>query len=224
MDLVGNGGTPEFNDYGDRSGNIHNFEASFDVAALEVHFTLPAPGRIQFDFVFGSVEYPFWTNRYTDAFLVFLDGLTPDNQIAFDNNGKPVQVGRSFADLTLTTDSNTAFAAPHGLIHHLTTTSDVLAAGPHTIYFEVGDVNDHVLDSAVFISNLRVGEGDPGTHPSDDCRADYDNSGTLTVQDVFSFLAGWFDAQRDADFDGSGTLEIADVFGFLNDWFTGCPN
>lgn len=223
MSPVFGGGTPEFNTYGDRSGNIHNFDASYDVAALQVQFTLAAPSSIQFDFIFGSVEFPYWTSRYTDAFLVFLDGTQPENQITFDGNGKPVQVGRSFADLTMTSDANTAFAAPHGLIHHLTTTSEVLAAGPHTIIFEVGDVNDQSLDSAAFIANLRTGSAPAGTRPSDDCRPDYDNSGTLTIQDIFAFLAGWFDGQRDADFDSSGTIDITDIFGFLSNWFAGCP-
>ncbi len=223
MSMTGDGGTPEFNAYGDRSNNIHNFEASYDVAALEVQFTLAAPSRIQFDFIFGSVEFPYWTNQFTDAFLVFLDGTQPETQIAFDTNNKPVQVGRSFANLTMTGDANTALAAPHGLIHHLTTTSPVLAAGPHTIIFEVGDVNDQALDSAVFIANFRTGDGVPGTEPSDDCRPDYDNSGTLTVQDIFAFLTGWFDGQRDADFDSSLQLDLADVFGFLNARFEGCP-
>jgi hypothetical protein len=166
----GTGGTLEFNEYGRRSNNIENFTESFDVVAVEVRFTLAAPSQVQFDFIFGSVEFPIWTSSFTDAFLVFLDGTDRRDQITFDAAGNAVQVGSSFAGLETTGDRNTAFAAPHGLIHHLTTTTAQLDAGPHVIIFEVGDVNDKILDSAAFICNLRTGTATPGTVPTDDDR------------------------------------------------------
>ncbi len=162
------GGTAEFDAFGASAGNIENFNGSFDVAALRVDFSLEDDSSIKFDFIFGSVEYPFWTGQYTDAFLVFLDGVAPENQITFDADGNAVQVGSSFAGLETTADQNTAFADPHGLIHHLTTTSAVLGGGEHFLIFEIGDVNDPILDSAVFITNFRAEAGDEGTEPSDD--------------------------------------------------------
>lgn len=155
-------GTTEFDTYG--PGNIANFSRSNDVARLEVNFTLSSPSAVSFDFIFGSIEYPEFTNVFTDAFLVFLDGTT--NQIVFDPLHNPVQVGLSFASLLTTADQNTAFADPHGLVGPLTTTTPVLAAGSHTLLFEVGDVNDHLLDSAVFIANLRTSSGPSGTAPT----------------------------------------------------------
>ncbi len=216
------GGSPEFDAFGDRGGNIHNFDRSFDVAAVEVEFELSAPSAIAFDFIFGSVEFPVYTNRFTDAFIAFVDGLDPDAQVVFDANGKPVQVGRSFAGLETGADVNTAFASPHGLIHHLTTTTPELSAGVHTLRLEVGDVNDQILDSAVFVTGLRLATGDPGTRPSDDCRGDYNNSGSVTVQDLFDFIAGYFDLENNADMDASGTWTPQDLFDFLSAWFVGC--
>ncbi len=162
------GGTPEFDEYGLTEGNIENFYGGYDVAALRVDFTLDADSPIKFDFIFGSVEFPYWTGQFTDAFLVFLDGTAPANQITIDAAGNAVQVGSSFAGLETTGDLNTAFSDPHGLIHHLTTTSAKLDAGEHFLIFEVGDVNDHILDSAAFISNLRAEAGNEGTEPTDD--------------------------------------------------------
>jgi hypothetical protein len=165
----GSSGTPEFAAYG--PGNIINFQDANDVAKLTVNFTLGAPGQIKFDFIFGSIEFPVFTSSFTDAFLVFLDGTDPSNQITFDSNGDPVQVGGSFASELTTADQNTAVAAPHGLISNLTTVSPVLAAGAHTIHFEVGDVNDSILDSAAFIANFGLcvpGQNQacvPGTTP-----------------------------------------------------------
>lgn len=216
------GNTSEFDHFGNSSGNIENFTGSFDVAAMEVHFTLPSPSAVKFDFIFGSVEYPAWTSQFTDAFLVFVDGTQPTDQVTFDNNGNAVQVGSSFAGLTTTADVNTAFANPHGLIHHLTTTTPVLEEGEHVIIFEVGDVNDHILDSAAFITNLRSGAGVPGTEPSDDCRADFNYSDIVSVQDLFDYLAAFFDGESDADFNENGVLTVQDFFDFLEAFFAGC--
>jgi hypothetical protein len=162
---MGSLGTPEFDAYG--PGHIENFSSSHDVAALQVDFHLDTNSPVKFDFVFGSVEYPFWTSDFTDALLVFLDGTDPTNQIAFDKNNQPVQVGNSFAGLVVTSDANTTFAAPHGMLVKLTTTTARLAPGDHTLIFEVGDVNDTFLDSAAFIANLRAEEGVQGTEPTD---------------------------------------------------------
>lgn len=146
----GGGSTPEINAYA--PGHITNWNASFDAARLTVNFSLAAPSAVAFSFVFGSIEFPQFVNNFTDAAYVFLDGA----QITFDANGNPVQVGTSFAGSLTTADTNTAFANPHGLIGPLTTTSGLLAAGSHTILFEVADTNDHILDSALFLSNFHT--------------------------------------------------------------------
>jgi len=159
---MGGSGTPEFDAYG--LLYIENFDfGSYDVAALRVDFHLTTNSPIKFDFIFGSVEYPYWTSQFTDAMLVFLDGTDPTNQITFDASNNPVQVGVSFGNLVETDDRNTTFADPHGLLGRLTTTTAMLAAGDHTLVFEVGDVNDGSLDSAAFLANLRAGAGSQGT-------------------------------------------------------------
>jgi hypothetical protein len=216
------GGTPEFDEYGYVAGNIENFQGSFEVAALEVQFTLDQPSSVKFDFIFGSVEFPFYTSSFTDSFLVFLDGVTPADQITFDANNSAVQVGSSFAGLETTADLNSAFSNPHALIHHLTTTSPRLEDGEHFIIFEVADVNDHILDSAVFITNFRTGTGNPGTDPSDDCRADYNSDDVVNSQDFFDFLTDFFAGEGDADFNEDEAINSQDFFDFLNAFFVGC--
>jgi len=147
---LGGGSTPEINAYA--PGKITNWSSSHDTAVLKVDFTLASPTAVAFNFIFGSVEFPVYTNNFTDAAFVFLD----DNQITFDQNGNPVQVGSSFASNLTTADTNSAFANPHGLIGPLTTNSGELAAGAHTILFEVADTNDTVLDSALFLNDFHT--------------------------------------------------------------------
>jgi PEP-CTERM motif len=158
---TGAAGTAEFDAYG--PGHITNFMDSHNVAALQVNFTLASPSQVGFKFIFGSVEFPDFTSDFTDAFLGFLDGTTPANQIIFDASGNAVQVGSTFASALVTNDTNTAFSDPHGLVSLQTFTQAVLSAGTHTLTFEVGDVNDPFLDSAAFISDLHAGSGTGGT-------------------------------------------------------------
>lgn len=177
---MGDNSSPEFEAYG--AIHIENFTGAYDVASLRVDFNLTTNSQVKFDFIFGSVEYPYWTSDFTDALLVFLDGTDPTNQITFDANGQPVQVGLSFSGQVVTTDQNTAFANPHGLLMKLTTTTSLLPAGNHTLRFEVGDVRDASLDSAVFITNLRAESGTEGT--------DLSNPPVLTVTSLQSQPGG----------------------------------
>jgi hypothetical protein len=111
------------------------------------------------------VEYPTFVGTFTDSFLAFLDGSAVGNQIVFDASNQAVQVGTTFSSALTTADTNSAFQDPHGLLQ-LTTFTNTLSAGNHSILFEVGDVNDHLLDSAVFLSNLHAGIGTVGTNPT----------------------------------------------------------
>ncbi len=229
MDMIDGGGTPEFDAYGNEHHNIESFDASYDVAALEVTFDLAEATGVKFDFIFGSVEFPFWTGDFTDAFLVFLDGTSPDNQITFDDNDKPVQVGRSFAGLETTNDVNTAFGNPHGLIHHLTTTTETLSAGRHTLLFEVGDVNDQALDSAVFITNLRTGPGaNTGGHghghtdSSEDCPADFNSDSTTDFFDYLDFVDALSSQTHRGDFNEDESIDFFDYLDFVDAYSLGC--
>lgn len=220
VNAMDSGRTGEFHDYGLTTGGIANYNSSEDVAALEVRIDLPVASNIKFDYVFGSVEFPVWTSSFTDAFLVFLDVRAPENQVCFDAQGNAIQVGQSFAELVTTADANTAFSAPHGMIQSLTTTTIALPAGAHTLWFEVGDVNDQILDSAVFITNLRAEPGEPGTtptHPNDNCPGDLDGDGIVGGSDLATLLASW--GQHVAgDLTHDDAIDGADLAILLSAW------
>lgn len=55
------------------------------------------------------------------------------------------------------------------------------------------------------------------------CRADFNQNGAVTVQDVFDFLAAYFAGDSAADVNGSGGVSVQDVFDFLTLYFTACP-
>ena len=59
----------------------------------------------------------------------------------------------------------------------------------------------------------------PGINP---CPADFTGDGTLTVQDIFDFLAAWFAGNPAAEFNGDGSVNVGDIFSFLGEWFAGC--
>lgn len=54
------------------------------------------------------------------------------------------------------------------------------------------------------------------------CIADYNNSGSVSVQDIFDFLSGYFTGDLRADVNGSGAVTVQDIFDFLNAYFSGC--
>lgn len=61
-----------------------------------------------------------------------------------------------------------------------------------------------------------------GNFTSPCCKADFNASSSVTVQDVFDFLTAWFAGDTRADINGSG-VTVQDVFDFLTAWFDGCP-
>jgi enterochelin esterase-like enzyme len=66
---------------------------------------------------------------------------------------------------------------------------------------------------------------------SDNCAAaDFNESGGVTVQDIFDFLAGWNSQSTggpimiaSADFNGQDGITVQDIFDFLEAWIAGCP-
>ncbi len=55
------------------------------------------------------------------------------------------------------------------------------------------------------------------------CRADFNMSGVVSVQDIFDFLAAYFATDPRADFNRSGAISVQDIFDYLAAYFAGCP-
>jgi len=54
------------------------------------------------------------------------------------------------------------------------------------------------------------------------CPGDFNNSGSLTVQDIFDFLTAWFSGDCLADVNNNNGVSVQDIFDFLASWFGGC--
>jgi hypothetical protein len=61
----------------------------------------------------------------------------------------------------------------------------------------------------------------PGNNATPCCKADFNQSGAIGVDDIFDYLNAWFGALPAADINGGG-LAVQDIFDFLNAWFGGC--
>ena len=58
--------------------------------------------------------------------------------------------------------------------------------------------------------------------PIDHCMADFNNSGAVSLDDLFAFLEAYFAGQSAADVNGVGGVSVEDVFAFLAGWVRGC--
>jgi hypothetical protein len=65
-----------------------------------------------------------------------------------------------------------------------------------------------------------LGNPEPALSPF--CPPDFNLSGSVSVQDIFDFLAAYFSGQPLADFNQSGALSVQDIFDFLAAYFAGC--
>ena len=142
---------------------------AFDPITLKIDVNVPEGANcIGFDFRFLSEEYPEYVNAgFNDAFVAQLDQLSVNvtgqsitapgdfaagagDQISVDSSG-PSGMADFFA----------AGTTYDGATPRLVSRTPV-DPGAHSIYLTIFDAGDHILDSAVFVDNLRVSTEEPG--------------------------------------------------------------
>jgi hypothetical protein len=141
----------------------------YDLSSYKLSFTTNDTIKsFSVDFVYGSLEFPvFLYSNYNDLFLIFIDG----KNIALDNQGKAISVGNNFFKVVNTpividsqgkieydSTSLVGILNPVILIPGLTPplrAQDNLKPGTHTLEFVIADINDGLLNSSVFLANLR---------------------------------------------------------------------
>ncbi|MFN0182321.1 MAG: choice-of-anchor L domain-containing protein, partial [Aquabacterium sp.] len=129
-----------------------------DATVLQFQFTVtdPALTGIQFDLVFGSDEYPeFSDTDFVDIGAVFVNGV---NRALFnDKTDQPLSViEKNLSDGGFRDNTDSAIPVEYdGVSVKLTIVAPVVA-GVNTIKIAVGDTGDPSWDSGLFVSNLRA--------------------------------------------------------------------
>lgn len=135
-----------------------------DVTTLRLTVNVPMTANcVALDYRFLSDEYPYYVGSpYNDAFIAEVDSddwsngdpytVNRPHDFAADPAGEPVSVNGVGPTAMLTAEATgTIFNAATGLI----TTKQPITPGTHNLYFSIFDASDHILDSAVFMDNLR---------------------------------------------------------------------
>ncbi len=60
-----------------------------------------------------------------------------------------------------------------------------------------------------------------GNNTTPCCKADFNQSGAISVQDIFDFLGAYFTANPYADINASSSVTVQDIFDFLGAYFSG---
>ena len=155
-----------------------------DATALEavIFVTDPETTSFTFDLVFGSEEFPEYSNSFVDGAVVMVDGV---NYALFNGASTPLSVtdaniaGGYFYNNTASGTSQGGVALPgaqmilpveyDGISQSLritgqlgagtATTIDGKSGTLHTIKIAIADTNDHGLDSGIWIGNISLGGG-----------------------------------------------------------------
>ena len=135
-----------------------------DANTLEFSFNITDPNvnSVFFDIVFGSDEFPEFSNSdFVDVGAVFVN----DKNVALFNNEATQPL--SIIDENLNAGNfidNTDNSLPieYDGISSVLTVSAPVNQGENTIKFGVADTGDQVLDSGLFIANLSTSETDIG--------------------------------------------------------------
>ncbi|MCC6320805.1 MAG: PQQ-dependent sugar dehydrogenase [Phycisphaerales bacterium] len=83
--------------------------------------------------------------------------------------------------------------------------------------------NDTVSDGRELQLQTQIDLNYNGIPDQCQCECDVNNSNTLTVQDIFDFLALYFSGSPSGDFNGVGGISVQDLFDFLACYFSACP-
>jgi uncharacterized repeat protein (TIGR01451 family) len=137
-----------------------------DASVFEFRFsTSQEANSIRFDLVFGSEEFPEFTNsRFNDIVGIFLD----NEQIAFDSVGRLLNINNNFflidnSGIVGTPESVEKFKVDFRDFGYDALTTSITTTAPlnksnqtHTLKFVIADVADSILDSGLFVANLRA--------------------------------------------------------------------
>lgn len=138
-------------------------DSAFDVSILRLDLTTPTGANcLVVDFQFYSEEFPEFVNSsFNDAFIAEYGAstwttsgstITAANNFAFDPANEVISINAAGnTSMTAANAAGTTYDGATPLLQAATPTS----AGTNSLYLSIFDQGDSVLDSAVFIDNIR---------------------------------------------------------------------
>jgi hypothetical protein len=159
---------------------------SEDATRLDLTFNLALGyDGIAFQVVFGSEEYPEYTNMtFNDSVGIWLNGTSVNDQIIFDSTGAALNINGPFFS-----SSNVIMPPSNGMEYDgstslLTTQAPVQGGSTgNTLSIVVCDAGDMALDSGALISSLAGCVGDCNTGVTTCDMIDNDNDGEDSCTD-----------------------------------------
>ncbi|MEM6990153.1 MAG: choice-of-anchor L domain-containing protein [Myxococcota bacterium] len=145
-----------------------------DYTELRVELVVPNDATsLSYDFAFFSTEYPAYLgSTYNDLFVGWIESEAWTGNVSFDAQGNPISLNAAFFDLQDDNGETAELAGTcmryHGATRWLTSTTAVNPGETVELVLAVFDLSDSILDSYVFVDNVRWGcEGTvrPGTTP-----------------------------------------------------------
>jgi len=135
----------------------------YDAASLSFNFTSTS-NTVDFNLMFGSEEFPLFANQYVDGATITVDGI---NFAYFDPTKADtllsvtqanVDAGYFHANTQNATKTSSAIASEfNGISDGINVLAPLdTSLTTHNITISIADTNDHVLDSAIFLTNLHT--------------------------------------------------------------------
>lgn len=145
------GGGGSLDDVSATLGGANNSQGN-DLVELTLVLRAPvASDCLLFRFAFYSEEFPDFVGReFNDTFTALLNG----SNIAFDTNGDPIDVNTNFGFNPANPNPNTG-TTYDGTTGLLEAAGPVVGGSTNTLVLRIEDLGDSILDSAVFLDQLR---------------------------------------------------------------------
>ena len=164
-------------------------QTCYDIATLKLSLFIP-PGatNLSFDWLFGTEENPTYTSTFRDTAKAIVTTSTGSTNILLLPDGKCCDVFNAAPFSNVVTGSSVnpvGCPVPNDMVYNAVTGQRLLPLGIYTTTFnvapyvgenitielQIGDENDRILDSALFIDNLNINQAPNVTaaHPSMDC-------------------------------------------------------
>ena len=187
----------------DLMSSMSGSPASQDAIAIEFDFTVMGNDTLNFNYIFGSEEYPEWVNtQFNDAFAFFISG--PGSAGPFSNNANNISTipgGTTEVAINSVNDmENSQYYVDNASGQHVVydgfTTSlpaSFVSVANETYHVKmvIADRGDGVLDSGIFLSFNSLGQDSLLVPPAEFSVTVNDNMLEVTNESKYARTYAW---------------------------------